>query len=273
MKIVFYTSRSSLSSEKFKYMYAHIAYHFDNVAIVAVDRDRADQPFNIKIRRFMRKIRRLGLYSSCEIISSRPLLRYFSNRDHLEIHNLLRQLDRPDVKFDPLNVISVPTVNGPESVRVIERLQPSVIIQVDAGILHPQIFNLASIGTINLHHGIAPLIKGMASIHWGLWEKKPQWIGSTVHWIDEGIDTGDVLAYCFVGEYCNSERFPSLYVRATEGGVANIVETLQRLSRGERWSVTPPDGPHVERSTFSGWRLLILHLTDKSRNKSCFNAN
>lgn len=267
MKIVFYTSRGGLRSEKFKYMYAHVAAHFDNVETVAVDRDRADQPFNIKIRRFMRKYRRLGLFPSLEIISSWPIHRYFSNRDNLEVQNRLRQLDRPAVKFDHSKVISVPTVNGPEAVRIIEGLQPSVIIQAGAGILQQQIFDLASIGTINLHHGIAPLIKGMSSVYWGLWEKQPQWLGSTVHWIDEGIDTGDVLAYCFVGDHWQSERYPSLFVRATEGGVANIVETLRRLSKGERWAVTPPDAPNVYRSTFSGWRLLILHLTDKIGKK------
>ncbi|MBV8232444.1 MAG: hypothetical protein JO329_20880 [Planctomycetaceae bacterium] len=45
------------------------------------------------------------------------------------------------------------------------------------------------IGTLNLHHGIAPSIRGMNSIYWALWEGRPEWIGSTVHFIDKGIDT------------------------------------------------------------------------------------
>ena len=139
-------------------------------------------------------------------------------------------------------------------------IEPDVIIQSGAGILERQIFTLARVATLNLHHGIAPLIKGMSSILWGQYERRPEWIGSTVHMIDEGIDTGSALAYAKVEPERPGERFPSLYVRASESGVAVLVETLERLEAGETWSLPAPSGESFYRSTLSGWKQLALEI-------------
>ncbi len=95
-------------------------------------------------------------------------------------------------------------------------------------------------------------------MYWALWKSKREWMGSTVHYIDEGIDTGPMLAYAPVELRYPGERFPSLYVRVTELGVERLVDALFRLARGERWAIDPPQGEHVYRSDFSGWRLVLL---------------
>jgi hypothetical protein len=95
-------------------------------------------------------------------------------------------------------------------------------------------------------------------MYWALWESKREWIGATVHYIDEGIDTGPVLAYVPIETRYPGERFPSLYVRATKLGVERLIDALYRLAQGERWTIYPPQGEHVYRSEFSGWRLVLL---------------
>jgi methionyl-tRNA formyltransferase len=164
------------------------------------------------------------------------------------------------VQLDSARIIYVRTVNGPDAIHVMRTLTPDVIIQAGAGILRPRLFKLARCGTLNVHHGIAPLIRGMDSIYWGLWEKRPEWLGATVHWIDEGIDTGTVLAYAPVAACGPGEAYPALFVRATQQGVACLVETLTRLAAGEKWAVPSAGAPGVYRSTISGWKLAALAL-------------
>jgi hypothetical protein len=257
MRLVLYTSKSILTSELFLYIYAHVASQFQDVKLVAVV---SSESLPQKLRRFIRKIRRLGVWSGLEILTSLPLKRSLAGRDQEKIKLMLSRLPRPRLAPDLRSIIFVPTVNGPEAVQAIGRLSPDIIIQAGAGILQSQIFTLADIGTLNIHHGIAPLIKGMDSIYWGLWERQSQWLGSTLHWIDAGIDTGGVLAYHFVAPRTPKEGFPELFVRATEGGVANLVQALRRLEQGERWVLPPMPDPSVYRSTFSGWKLLRLWL-------------
>lgn len=89
--------------------------------------------------------------------------------------------------------VKVRALNHAESQAALAKIAPDVIVRVSGGILKPHIFSLAKIVTLNIHHGQAPLIRGMWSIPWGVVEGRRDWIGATVHVIDEGIDTGAIL--------------------------------------------------------------------------------
>jgi methionyl-tRNA formyltransferase len=173
---------------------------------------------------------------------------------------MLRALPRPSVEPDAGAAVWVETVNGPDAVDAITKLAPDVLIQAGAGILRSRIFSIPRIGTLNVHHGIAPLIKGMASIDWALWKRRPEWLGATIHMIDEGIDMGAVLAYAPVSRERPGEGYAALYVRASERAVEKLIEVLERLERGEEWSVEPRPGPRVYRSSFSGWKHAALEI-------------
>jgi len=258
MRIVFFTSEGFESDELFLYLYANVAASFSDVHIVAVHprSDTKERPSLLK--RYLRKARYMGLTGTLEIFSSYPIQYLIHRRDQREVRAGLRALPRPPVNPHPETAIHVGTVNGPEAVRAIRGLEPDVIIQAGAGILRKQVFQIARIGTLNLHHGIAPLIKGMHSIYWALWEEEPKWLGATVHFIDEGIDTGLVLAYAPIRPSFLGERFASLFVRATELGVERLVDVLLRLAREERWTVAAPSGKRTYRSTISGWKLGLM---------------
>ena len=81
-----------------------------------------------------------------------------------------------------------------------------------------------------------------------------------MHFIDEGIDTGPVLAYAPVEPGSPGERYPALWVRIYELEVGRLVEVLRRLERGERWTIEPPGDESVYRSLISGWKLGLLEL-------------
>jgi methionyl-tRNA formyltransferase len=266
MRIVFFTNENFASSEEFRYIFANVAAPFRDVHVVAIRRPQAGRkPFSLlrlyqKARKVLWRARRFGVVHTWGIVTSHPLRLLITQRDEQEIEKGFRALPRPSVKLQPAKAIYVDTVNGPDAVEAISRLEPDVVIQVKAGILRRQLFEIARIGTLNLHPGIAPLIKGQEPIYWALWEQKREWMGATLHYIDEGIDTGPVLAYAPVKPRYSGERYPSLYTRAIELGVECMVETLCRLERGERWTIHSLQGERVYRTIPSGWRLLLLEI-------------
>jgi folate-dependent phosphoribosylglycinamide formyltransferase PurN len=267
MRIVFFTNEKFDSSEKFRYMFAKVAASFSDVRIVAVRRSGAQRnPSSLlglmrqKVWKLLWRARHFGAAHTLEFLTSRPLQSLIGERNWREVHKRFRALPRPSVRLQPDEAVYVETVNGPETVEAISRLEPDVVIQVDAGILRRQVFEIARIGTLNLHPGIAPLIRGQDPMYWALWEQKREWMGMTLHYIDEGIDTGPVLAYAPVEPRYPGERFPSLLVRTTELGVEHLVDALRRLEWGERWTIHPPQGERTYRTIFSGWRLLLLEI-------------
>ncbi len=267
MRIVFLTEEEFDSSEIFRHTFANVAAVFPDVHVVAVRSSQAEKKrwslpwLQEKVRRWVLwRARRFGVVHALEVTTSSPLRRLIAQRLWREVFEGVRALSRPPVKLEPEKAIYVGTVNGQETVEAISSLEPDVVIHSTGAILQRQIFEIARIGTLNLHPGIAPLIRGQNPICWALWEREPGWLGATVHYVDEGIDTGSVLAYAPVKPRCPGERFPSLRVRTTEVGTERLVEALCRLARGERWTIHPPQGEGVYRTVFSGWRLLLLEI-------------
>jgi methionyl-tRNA formyltransferase len=59
-------------------------------------------------------------------------------------------------------------------------------------ILKKEIIALPRLGTLNLHPGWLPSFQGAMVYFWALKQGVPR-AGVSLHWIDEGIDTGDLI--------------------------------------------------------------------------------
>jgi methionyl-tRNA formyltransferase len=59
-------------------------------------------------------------------------------------------------------------------------------------ILPSHLFSVAKFGAINLHPSLLPNYRGRASINWAILNGEDE-IGLTAHFIDEGVDTGDII--------------------------------------------------------------------------------
>lgn len=95
-----------------------------------------------------------------------------------------------------INRVDVPwrDINSAEVEHRIREFQPDVLLVCVAPILKPNIFRIAPHGTINVHHGLVPNYRGEHTLFWPLYYHEYGQVGVTVHYIDEGIDTGQVLA-------------------------------------------------------------------------------
>lgn len=77
-------------------------------------------------------------------------------------------------------------------VRYLNQARPDFIIQCGAWLL-PAAFVAQVPPILNLHPGILPGIRGLDPVFWALYYKRADWLGSTLHIIDAGIDTGKPL--------------------------------------------------------------------------------
>ncbi len=58
-------------------------------------------------------------------------------------------------------------------------------------IVHPEVLSAARVGAFNLHNGPLPSYAGMNAVNWAIMNGQSQH-GTTLHWMESGIDTGDV---------------------------------------------------------------------------------
>ena len=85
-------------------------------------------------------------------------------------------------------------INSAESCARIAGLKADILVVTSAPILKPAFFTLPRLGTLNIHYGIAPRYRGEHTLFWPLRLGDYDNIGVTVHHIDQGVDTGRVLA-------------------------------------------------------------------------------
>jgi methionyl-tRNA formyltransferase len=81
----------------------------------------------------------------------------------------------------------------PDQLSLIESLEPDLVVA--AGFDHvvpPQILDVPERGCLNVHPGLLPYARGYNPNVWSIVEDLPA--GVTIHWMDEGIDTGDIVA-------------------------------------------------------------------------------
>jgi folate-dependent phosphoribosylglycinamide formyltransferase PurN len=87
--------------------------------------------------------------------------------------------------------IEVDSVNSAESVQLLQEHAIDLFVHAGAGILKKRLINAAPLGVLNAHMGLLPSYRGMNVAEWAAWNHDP--VGCSVHLIDSGIDTGDIL--------------------------------------------------------------------------------
>jgi folate-dependent phosphoribosylglycinamide formyltransferase PurN len=84
-------------------------------------------------------------------------------------------------------------LTDPTLLRHIKQENPDIIIISGVGIIPTSVLQNIRRPIINIHAGITPIFRGVHGAYWALREKKREFIGSTIHLVDRGIDTGQVL--------------------------------------------------------------------------------
>jgi methionyl-tRNA formyltransferase len=75
----------------------------------------------------------------------------------------------------------------------LEALKPDILVVYMAPLLPPEIFMVPTFGTINMHPSLLPRYRGAHPILW-MHLNMDQEGGVTIHRVDTGMDTGEILA-------------------------------------------------------------------------------
>lgn len=174
-----------------------------SVLPVAVLLDSEKANVRKRLRNLGRNLRREGIaYILHRTVSALgELLERWAARviSQSEVESLLRRafpgksfsfLDLAE-KYD-FKILEVGNLNGPVAVERIRECRADLGIVVGTRILKASTFRVPRQGCINLHKGKVPEYRGLPPGFWELYEGGDR-AGLTVHVVDDGVDTGDVL--------------------------------------------------------------------------------
>ena len=108
---------------------------------------------------------------------------------------------------------------------------------------------------INIHMGLSPFYRGAACNFWALYDLQPQFVGATIHLLNNGLDSGDIICHAvpqLVG--VDSFEFSMRSVKVahdaltrliTNDEIASILPTKQDKSQQIRYSRVSDFSPVV----------------------------
>lgn len=135
-----------------------------------------------------------------KVITFRSALRYlakrFSNKGIfstldfalLKFISVFRSSERVEKQYSP--DFTANDINSESSISAINSIKPELIVTLGCSILRRRLLQVIECPIINIHPGIAPRYRGGGGNLWAIHESNLDYVGVTVHLIDEGIDTG-----------------------------------------------------------------------------------
>jgi folate-dependent phosphoribosylglycinamide formyltransferase PurN len=131
-------------------------------------------------------------------------------------------------------VLEVGDVNSPECVDFVARSGADVICVNGTNLLRSPMLALGKLlplGIVNLHTGLSPYTRGGNCNLWAIVEERPEWIGVTIHHIDAGIDSGDLILTRQV-PLREDDLFETIDARGFRFGFDLMLEALRQLASG-----------------------------------------
>jgi methionyl-tRNA formyltransferase len=110
----------------------------------------------------------------------------------------------------------------------IRQAVPDLVVVNGTSIIRPPILQCVNAPFINLHCGITPRYRGVHGAFWALWERNPSLAGVTLHHIDEGVDTGQVIGQAVV-EVTPKDGFLSLPLCQYKAGINLLKDYLKNI--------------------------------------------
>ena len=99
-------------------------------------------------------------------------------------------------RYCRIPVSTVRDHNETLSCDAITKAQPDLIVFTGGGLIRDRLLQIPRLGVLNCHMGPLPRYRGMDVVEWPILEHGSATanLGLTVHFMDKGVDTGDVLA-------------------------------------------------------------------------------
>jgi folate-dependent phosphoribosylglycinamide formyltransferase PurN len=141
-------------------------------------------------------------------------------------HGLARDL-KPGIEVRP-----VPSVNSPECHAHLRALQPRAVAVYGTRILKRETLAAIDAPFINYHAGLNPKYRGQSGAYWALRNGDATHAGLTIHLVDTGVDTGDVL-YQARSTFTKADNFQTYHFAQMAQAAPLLIQAIEDALAGQ----------------------------------------
>lgn len=146
-----------------------------------------------QLRLIARRARKLGPVTVAgQVMFRSVIVPWLRRRSQARIREIKREFGLSDAQFGRC-ARRVSSVNAEETRALLRQLDPDVVVVSGTRILSGKTLRAVNAPFVNMHAGITPSYRGVHGGYWALRDGHPELVGTTVHFVDEGIDTGAII--------------------------------------------------------------------------------
>lgn len=152
-------------------------------------------------------------------------------------------------------IIKVSSVNDDEVITILKQIVPDVVVVNGTRIISKKVLDAIPATFINMHVGVTPGYRGVHGAYWALANGDKSNAGVTIHYIDQGIDTGKVIAQDTI-DITEEDNFVTYPYLQTAKGLQLMLAAIKSIEKGER----PESGPKVAFSKLWSHPTLFQYI-------------
>jgi methionyl-tRNA formyltransferase len=177
---------------------------------------------------------------------------------------MIRSGEQPALRelagLPPDRVLTGRDFREPHGIELLRSLDLDYIVGVHFPYIVPdEVLAIPRIGVVNLHPALLPYNRGWHTPSWAILEETP--IGATLHFMDSGVDTGDIVAQVEM-EKQPGDTAHTLYLRLLELEIELFKSSWPLLAAGNppRRAQAPGEGTSHNRADLASDSVRRLDL-------------
>ncbi|WAC01082.1 formyltransferase family protein [Lacinutrix neustonica] len=151
----------------------------------------------------------------------------FREKEKIKLNNV------KELKKKGIGVHFVNDLNDISVEKILRAKKVDAVVFTGGGLIRENIIKNAGAGVFNCHMGKLPEYRGMDVVEWPLFKKDFNNLGFTVHFMDKGVDTGDILEVVSVEIHKEDDSIKTLRARFEPLMTKNYVKTITAFLNGE----------------------------------------
>jgi folate-dependent phosphoribosylglycinamide formyltransferase PurN len=189
-----------------------------------------------------RRLKKLGARAVLGQLAFRALVvPALSMRAKLRRAEICKEYSLDTSPIDESKCIRVPSVNSAECRAVLAAQTPDLVVVNGTRIISKATLESVSARFVNIHAGLTPLYRGVHGGYWALVQGQPGQFGVTVHFVDTGIDTGNILSQGLIRPTSRDSFVTYPYLQYAVA-MPLLKQVVTDLLAGRVTTLPPPDG-------------------------------
>ena len=174
------------------------------------------------------RIKRLGymkVFGQVLFILFNKVFYYYSQSRIMEIKHAHALNDGEIV--DP-GKINIESINDDEVITILQNIQPDAVVVNGTRIISKRVIESIKAPFLNTHAGITPAYRGVHGGYWALVQDDMAHCGVTIHIVDSGIDTGNIV-YQDTIEICKQDSFNTYHLLQLAKAIPLLKQALMDI--------------------------------------------